>query len=136
MMRYRRRIRANLEQVHERISRAADSAGRRAGGYPAGRRHQNPPGRGDPGGDRRRRARILAKTMPKKPCGRCWTLGSISGVSWHMIGHVQSRKARLVCEHFDLVHSLDSLKLAGRYEQFAAEAGPAAPGAAGVQRRR
>jgi len=34
------------------------------------------------------------------------------GISWHMIGHIQSRKARLVCERFDIVHSLDSLKLA------------------------
>ena len=34
------------------------------------------------------------------------------GISWHMIGHIQSRKARLVCESFDVVHSLDSLKLA------------------------
>jgi hypothetical protein len=35
-------------------------------------------------------------------------------LSWHMIGHVQSRKARLVCEYFDWLHSLDSVKLAKR----------------------
>jgi pyridoxal phosphate enzyme (YggS family) len=38
-----------------------------------------------------------------------------------MIGHVQSRKARLVAEHFELLHSLDSLKLAQRLDRFAAE---------------
>jgi pyridoxal phosphate enzyme (YggS family) len=35
-------------------------------------------------------------------------------VEWHMIGHVQSRKADVVAEHFSLVHSVDSMKLAGR----------------------
>jgi pyridoxal phosphate enzyme (YggS family) len=44
-----------------------------------------------------------------------------SEVEWHIIGHVQSRKARLVCEHFDYLHSLDSLKLARRLEQAAVE---------------
>jgi pyridoxal phosphate enzyme (YggS family) len=38
-----------------------------------------------------------------------------------MIGHVQSRKARLVAEHFELLHSLDNLKLAQRLDRFAAE---------------
>ena len=44
-----------------------------------------------------------------------------------MIGHVQSRKARLVTEHFNLLHSLDSLKLAERLDRFAAEAGRTLP---------
>ncbi len=42
-------------------------------------------------------------------------------VEWHMIGHVQSRKAQLVAEHFALFHSLDSLKLAQRVDRFAAQ---------------
>ena len=33
-------------------------------------------------------------------------------IGWHMIGHIQSRKARDVVGHFSLVHSLDSLDLA------------------------
>lgn len=43
------------------------------------------------------------------------------GVEWHMIGHIQSRKARTVCEYFDYVHSLDSFKLASRLNRFAGE---------------
>ena len=35
---------------------------------------------------------------------------------------MQSRKARLVADHFALLHSLDSLKLAQRLDRFAAEA--------------
>lgn len=31
---------------------------------------------------------------------------------WHLIGHLQRNKARLAVAHFDLIHSLDSLKLA------------------------
>ena len=42
-------------------------------------------------------------------------------VEWHMIGHIQSRKAGKVCEYFDWAHSLDSLKLAGRMDRFAKE---------------
>jgi pyridoxal phosphate enzyme (YggS family) len=44
-----------------------------------------------------------------------------SAVEWHMIGHVQSRKAELVAEHFAMLHSLDSLKLANRLERFCTE---------------
>jgi PLP dependent protein len=42
---------------------------------------------------------------------------------WHMIGHIQSRKARAVAEHFSWVHSLDRLKLARRLDRFAGEFG-------------
>ena len=49
------------------------------------------------------------------------------GIEWHMIGHVQSRKAGQVCQHFDWVHSLDSLKLAQRLDRFAAEYGRRIP---------
>jgi pyridoxal phosphate enzyme (YggS family) len=44
-----------------------------------------------------------------------------------MIGHVQSRKAPLVAQHFALVHSLDSLKLAQRLDRSAAELGRTLP---------
>jgi len=40
-----------------------------------------------------------------------------TAVEWHMIGHVQSRKADLVIGHFSLLHSLDSVKLAGRLDR-------------------
>lgn len=41
---------------------------------------------------------------------------------WHMIGHVQSRKAEEVISNFDTIHSLDTIKLAERYSRFAAAA--------------
>ncbi|NWG17864.1 MAG: YggS family pyridoxal phosphate-dependent enzyme [Chloroflexi bacterium] len=42
---------------------------------------------------------------------------------WHMIGHLQSRKARLVLPLFQQVHSVDSLRLAVRLSALAVEAG-------------
>ena len=36
---------------------------------------------------------------------------------WHFIGHLQSNKTRPVAEHFDWVHSLDSLKIARRLSE-------------------
>jgi PLP dependent protein len=41
-------------------------------------------------------------------------------LEWHMIGHVQSRKADIVARNFTMLHSLDSLKLAERLERFCA----------------
>jgi pyridoxal phosphate enzyme (YggS family) len=34
-------------------------------------------------------------------------------VTWHMVGHLQSNKARPAVELFDIIHSVDSVKLAG-----------------------
>ncbi|NJL57727.1 YggS family pyridoxal phosphate-dependent enzyme, partial [bacterium] len=41
-------------------------------------------------------------------------------MTWHMIGHIQSRKARQVPPLFDVVHSVDSLRLAQRLAEAAA----------------
>lgn len=51
--------------------------------------------------------------------------GGATGESplWHMIGHVQRRKANLVVEHFDAVHSVDRLALAERLSTLACNAG-------------
>ena len=65
--------------------------------------------------------RILGENYPEEGVTKIQSLPRQSGVEWHMIGHVQSRKARLVAEHYELLHSLDSLKLAKRLDRFAAE---------------
>ncbi len=46
-------------------------------------------------------------------------------VTWHMIGHLQSNKAKFVPGSFAWVHSIDSLKLAQRLSRQAAEKGVA-----------
>ena len=64
---------------------------------------------------------ILGENYPEEGVTKMQSLAGQTGVEWHMIGHVQSRKAQLVADHFALLHSLDSLKLAQRLNRFAAE---------------
>lgn len=40
---------------------------------------------------------------------------------WHMIGHLQRNKVRQVLRYVRIIHSLDSLRLAGEVERIAAE---------------
>ncbi len=70
---------------------------------------------------------ILGENYPEEGVTKIQSLAPQTGVEWHMIGHVQSRKARLVAEHFALLHSLDSLKLAQRLDRFAAESNRTLP---------
>jgi pyridoxal phosphate enzyme (YggS family) len=42
---------------------------------------------------------------------------------WHLIGHLQSNKARRAVVLFDVIHSLDSVELAQKLDRFCAEEG-------------
>ena len=44
-------------------------------------------------------------------------------MSWHFIGHLQSNKAKYVVRAFDLIHSVDSLKLAAEISRQAEKLG-------------
>jgi pyridoxal phosphate enzyme (YggS family) len=70
---------------------------------------------------------ILGENYPEEGVTKIQSLPAQSKVEWHMIGHVQSRKARLVAEHFALLHSLDSLKLAQRLDRFAPQSNHVLP---------
>lgn len=48
-------------------------------------------------------------------------LEDLTDVTWHLIGHLQSNKASKALELFQWIHSIDSLKLAKRLDQLAAE---------------
>jgi pyridoxal phosphate enzyme (YggS family) len=71
--------------------------------------------------------KILGENYPEEGVTKLQSLRGISAVEWHMIGHVQSRKAQLVAGNFNFLHSLDSLKLAQRLDRFCAEAGRSLP---------
>lgn len=45
-----------------------------------------------------------------------------STVTWHLIGHLQSNKARQAVQHFDWIHSIDSIALANELEKRASAA--------------
>lgn len=50
-------------------------------------------------------------------------LADLTDITWHLIGHLQSNKARKAVQHFDWIHSVDSLKIAQRLDAMAAEVG-------------
>ena len=126
---YEQRIGERLAQVRERIARAAQRAGRSVDeitlvavskGHPAeavvaawrlGVR--------DFGENR------VEEAEPK--IARVQELLAGDGPRWHMIGHVQSRKAARVVGPYVLVHSVDRLKLARRLSRFATEQGMTLP---------
>ena len=109
-------IESNLRSVHERISDAAARSGR------------NPD---------QIRLVAISKSQPAEAVRAAYTLGlrefgenrvqeglekqadlsDLPDLQWHMVGHIQSRKARDVPAHFDLVHSVDRLKIARLLDQ-------------------
>ncbi len=119
-------IRANLERVQERIARAAQRAGRdpadvllvavTKGQSPEVVRLAYEAGLRDFGENR------VEEALPKIAA-----LTDLEDVRWHMIGHIQSRKARAVPQPFALVHSVDREKIARLLDRFAAEAGRRLP---------
>ncbi|HNG95478.1 MAG TPA: YggS family pyridoxal phosphate-dependent enzyme [Acidobacteriota bacterium] len=44
-----------------------------------------------------------------------------AGLTWHLIGHLQSNKAKSAVELFDVIHSVDSIALATRLNRLAGE---------------
>jgi len=71
-------------------------------------------------------ARLLGENYAEEAVAKITALNAPQA-EWHMIGHVQSRKADLAAQHFQAVESLDSLKLATRLQRFSAEAGRILP---------
>lgn len=50
-------------------------------------------------------------------------LMDLPDITWHLIGHLQTNKVRKAVHHFQWIHSLDSVKLARKLDQVAAETG-------------
>lgn len=52
-------------------------------------------------------------------------IGVVKGnkLRWHLIGHLQSNKARLAVRLFDVIHTIDSRELVGRLDRIADEEG-------------
>jgi pyridoxal phosphate enzyme (YggS family) len=119
-------IRANINRVQERMAKAAWKAGRRAEEVRlvvVTKMHPVETVRAAVQAG----AVYLGENYAEEAVEKINGLAGVGKVEWHMIGHVQSRKARLVCAHFDLVHSLDSLRLAERLDRQASELGKVMP---------
>jgi len=52
---------------------------------------------------------------------------SYYNVEWHLIGHLQSNKARRAVELFDVIQTIDSLRLAERLDNLVGESGKRLP---------
>jgi hypothetical protein len=48
-------------------------------------------------------------------------LRDLGDLTWHLIGHLQSNKAKKALQRFDWIHSCDSLKLAKRLDRLAVQ---------------
>ncbi|ACL02103.1 alanine racemase domain protein [Desulfatibacillum aliphaticivorans] len=114
-------ISKNLQEIQERIQKAAEECGR------------------DP---QSIRLVAVSKTKPAEMLRQAAAAGAtIFGenyiqearekiaelesldVEWHFIGHLQSNKAKYAVPLFSLIHSVDSFKLAGEIDKQAAKAG-------------
>lgn len=112
-------ITARLQQVTDRIRSAAEDCGR------------------DPGDVR---LVAVSKTVPAKRVREAVVAGAVilgenyiqeAGekhqllldlpASWHFIGHLQSNKAKYAVKLFDLIHSVDTMKLARELDKQAAK---------------
>jgi pyridoxal phosphate enzyme (YggS family) len=119
-------IRENYEGVLERINHAALKTGRNpkeirlvvvTKGHPINR-IQNVIEIG---------ATDLGENYVEEAMPKIQAMINNKALKWHMIGHVQGRKAKSVCEYFQYIHSIDSLKIAERLNQFAVILGKSLP---------
>lgn len=56
-----------------------------------------------------------------------WETAGDLGLSWHLVGHLQRNKVRQALKMFELVHSVDSLRLAATVDKEAERLGHRAP---------
>jgi PLP dependent protein len=62
-------------------------------------------------------AKTLGENYPDDALQKIDNLRNFKEIEWHMIGHLQSRKARIVIENFTMLHSLDSISLAQKLDK-------------------
>ena len=67
-------------------------------------------------------ATVLGENKVQEAEGKIDEIGR-DAVEWHLIGHLQSNKARKAVQLFDVIHSVDSLELAERLERICEEEG-------------
>jgi PLP dependent protein len=65
--------------------------------------------------------RVFGENKVQEAEGKIAEIGR--GAEWHLIGHLQSNKARKAVQLFDVVHSVDSVDLARRLERICIEEG-------------
>jgi pyridoxal phosphate enzyme (YggS family) len=110
----------NVNAIRERIARAAARVGRKEGSIMlmAVSKTVEP--------DRIREAyaaglRVFGENRVQEFERKFSALSGLKDTQWHLIGHLQSNKAKKAAELFNAIDSVDSLRLAGKLNQAAAE---------------
>jgi len=62
----------------------------------------------------------VQEAAAKIPAAAALIAAADAGITWHLIGHLQTNKARLAAELFHLVHSVDSPRVADELDRQAA----------------
>ncbi len=119
-------IHENLALVRERIAQAAVRAGRSPDSVTlmAVSKTQDP--------ERIRQAylagvRVFGENRVQEFEGKSSSLADLGDCRWHLIGHLQTNKAKKAVELFYGIDSVDSLRLAQKIDQAAAQAGKMLP---------
>jgi hypothetical protein len=122
---WREIIGENLSRIHKRVARAAERSGRSTGEITLV---------------------AVAKTFPAEAIRAAWELGvrhfgenrvqewedkkpqlTDLNATWHLVGHLQSNKARRAIELFHTIDTVDSLELAERLNRLLGTAGESGP---------
>lgn len=114
-------MKARLEEIRNRIRKAAASCGREPESVRLVAVSKTHPA------DRVREAieagaAILGENYIQEAREKIEVLSG-TGVSWHFIGHLQRNKSKYAVRLFDLIHSVDTLKLAREIDKQAAKLG-------------
>lgn len=116
------RLAANLAAVDQRIAAAAEAAGRPAPELVAVTKTVVPEVAGLLAGALGRRD--LAENRADPFRGKADALAALHPAPrWHFVGHLQRNKARRVLERCDVLHSVDSARLAGTVARLTEELG-------------
>lgn len=115
-------IRTNLAEINDRIRVAAQRSGRepqavRLVAVSKGRSEQEILQAAEVG------LEVFGENRVEEALPKIKNLAADASMEWHMIGHLQSRKAASVPGNFALMHSLDRLKIARRLQTHAASTG-------------
>ncbi|HEX7286858.1 MAG TPA: YggS family pyridoxal phosphate-dependent enzyme [Candidatus Angelobacter sp.] len=71
--------------------------------------------------------RVFGENRVQEFAEKAPSLADLKGAEWHLIGHLQSNKAKKAVEMFGAVDSVDSLRLAQKLDQAAEQSGKVLP---------
>jgi PLP dependent protein len=112
-------LRGNLAELKERIERAAAKVGRDSKEIKliaVSKTHPSEVLQAAIDAD----IHIFGENKVQEAADKIEILGR-ENLEWHLIGHLQSNKARKAAQLFDVIHTLDSIELATRLERICLE---------------